>query len=442
MATRRETRLPTLVQQMKRPSTEILVNRVLGAIGAYDALGVHPSISSTELRKVYRKTCTWLHPDKCDHPRATEAFQKLHGFIRELSELSEVGADSMSWRTRCGRGRESPSVDWVEGDSCGSWGGDESTDEEGNVPEPLQAARLIAQRKAASMAPQQAPVQAPAQAPALVAPLPAASAGVFYCSSTCYTVCGCGAQAPSAACDPVQPEPPFKRVRVADGSCHDAGYASAAASVYPTGGGCPAPCQQVPYHQAPCHPPPCPQPPCHPPPCHQGFACSGYAAPVGGCLPTVATATSTGGFPPSQSMVIPNGAAQPVIVPPCPPSTPDLVAQPPMMCAAAPMQPMQPMMMAPQMGLAPPAIMPVGGAANGAPQMSMDMTFMMMQTAGATQASMVMGAANSAAQPVAALSPQVPGPTPMAPCMLAPAYFHQQAVTQVQVPMQVPVQPI
>lgn len=95
------------------------------------------------------------------------------------------------------------------------------------------------------------------------------------------------------------------------------------------------------------------------------------------------------------------------------------------------------------MALVPPAMVPVGGgSANGAPQMTMGMSFMMMQTASTTHTSMLMGTANGAAQPGMALSLQMPGPTLMAPCTLAPTYFHQPAVAQVQVPMQVPVQPI
>ena len=42
-----------------------LVERVLNAKSVHDALGVSQIATAAEVRKVYRKTCLLVHPDKC-----------------------------------------------------------------------------------------------------------------------------------------------------------------------------------------------------------------------------------------------------------------------------------------------------------------------------------------------------------------------------------------
>ena len=83
-----------------------------------------------------------MHPDKCKHPKATEAFQKLGDFVAEYQQHRSGdagGSDWWSrWRRRWEEKRSRPDADdsdcsWVEGESCGSWGS-ESSDEEGNIP--------------------------------------------------------------------------------------------------------------------------------------------------------------------------------------------------------------------------------------------------------------------------------------------------------------------
>ena len=84
-------RLPTCTSgRMPSDRADAHVKRVLSAVGIYDALGLDPSKSLRELHKVYRKVCLQLHPDKCHHPKATEAFQQLAAFMEKLEKLVEL----------------------------------------------------------------------------------------------------------------------------------------------------------------------------------------------------------------------------------------------------------------------------------------------------------------------------------------------------------------
>ena len=62
---------------MPQPVEE-LVDRVLAAHSAHDALGVSRGASNREYDKAYRKLMLKLHPDKCKHPRAEEASKHLN----------------------------------------------------------------------------------------------------------------------------------------------------------------------------------------------------------------------------------------------------------------------------------------------------------------------------------------------------------------------------
>ncbi len=51
---------------------------------AYDVLGVEPSATSGEIKKRYWRLSLLIHPDKCAHPRANDAFQAVSKVSKEL----------------------------------------------------------------------------------------------------------------------------------------------------------------------------------------------------------------------------------------------------------------------------------------------------------------------------------------------------------------------
>lgn len=53
---------------------------------AYDILGVDPAASAGNIRKRYWRLSLLIHPDKCDHPNAGEAFQAVATAAQELQD--------------------------------------------------------------------------------------------------------------------------------------------------------------------------------------------------------------------------------------------------------------------------------------------------------------------------------------------------------------------
>ena len=51
---------------------------------AYEVLGVEPSASSGEIKKRYWRLSLLIHPDKCAHPRASDAFQAVSKVSKDL----------------------------------------------------------------------------------------------------------------------------------------------------------------------------------------------------------------------------------------------------------------------------------------------------------------------------------------------------------------------
>ncbi|KAA6418637.1 MAG: hypothetical protein FRX49_11462 [Trebouxia sp. A1-2] len=56
---------------------------------AYDVLGVEPSATSGEIKKRYWRLSLLIHPDKCAHPRANDAFQAVSKVSKELQDVSK-----------------------------------------------------------------------------------------------------------------------------------------------------------------------------------------------------------------------------------------------------------------------------------------------------------------------------------------------------------------
>ncbi|KAL0031255.1 hypothetical protein WJX77_011655 [Trebouxia sp. C0004] len=56
---------------------------------AYDVLGVEPSATSGEMKKRYWRLSLLIHPDKCAHPRANDAFQAISKVSKELQDVDK-----------------------------------------------------------------------------------------------------------------------------------------------------------------------------------------------------------------------------------------------------------------------------------------------------------------------------------------------------------------
>jgi preprotein translocase subunit Sec63 len=51
---------------------------------AYEVVGVQQSAPAAEIKKAYWRLSLLIHPDKCTHPGANEAFQALSRAAKEL----------------------------------------------------------------------------------------------------------------------------------------------------------------------------------------------------------------------------------------------------------------------------------------------------------------------------------------------------------------------
>ena len=51
---------------------------------AYEVLGVEPAATSGEIKKRYWRLSLLIHPDKCAHPRANDAFQAVSKVSKDL----------------------------------------------------------------------------------------------------------------------------------------------------------------------------------------------------------------------------------------------------------------------------------------------------------------------------------------------------------------------
>ncbi|CAI5490438.1 unnamed protein product, partial [Closterium sp. Naga37s-1] len=66
------------------------VERILDPeLTAYAILGVTPAAGDSEIKKRYWKASLLVHPDKCSHPRAQEAFLRLNDAVNRLKDPSK-----------------------------------------------------------------------------------------------------------------------------------------------------------------------------------------------------------------------------------------------------------------------------------------------------------------------------------------------------------------
>ncbi|OEL30522.1 hypothetical protein BAE44_0008459 [Dichanthelium oligosanthes] len=70
------------------------VTRILAAdtSSPYDVLGVNWKMSADNMKKRYWKLSLLVHPDKCPHPSAQEAFVKLNNAFKDLQDPDKRGA--------------------------------------------------------------------------------------------------------------------------------------------------------------------------------------------------------------------------------------------------------------------------------------------------------------------------------------------------------------
>ena len=65
------------------------IQKILHATSDYSALGISPGADAAAIRKKYRQIAVTVHPDKCKHPKANEAFHRIVSAYRQL--LKYVG---------------------------------------------------------------------------------------------------------------------------------------------------------------------------------------------------------------------------------------------------------------------------------------------------------------------------------------------------------------
>jgi len=74
-----EALLASFFAEVKAADRDAEVNRILGAfkLNPYEQLGARFDADAAELGRAYRKSSLLVHPDKCSHPRASDAFDLL-----------------------------------------------------------------------------------------------------------------------------------------------------------------------------------------------------------------------------------------------------------------------------------------------------------------------------------------------------------------------------
>ena len=96
----RETSTRDEAAESQRRAAEAAVNRTLKAKDHHAVLGVAEPISPTRLKKAYRRLCLQLHPDRCQAPRAEEAFKRVQ---EAFAALDQNGPRSSAARAQAKR---------------------------------------------------------------------------------------------------------------------------------------------------------------------------------------------------------------------------------------------------------------------------------------------------------------------------------------------------
>lgn len=62
----------------KNDPIQNLIKRIMNAKSDYEILGIPTKINALEVKKIFKMLSLQVHPDKCKHPSATQAFQKIN----------------------------------------------------------------------------------------------------------------------------------------------------------------------------------------------------------------------------------------------------------------------------------------------------------------------------------------------------------------------------
>lgn len=79
-------------QGMRDVDRENEVHRILGAfkLNPFEQLGLRFDATVDDVKKAYRKSSLMVHPDKCKHPKAQDAFETLGQAQQQLNNEDKM----------------------------------------------------------------------------------------------------------------------------------------------------------------------------------------------------------------------------------------------------------------------------------------------------------------------------------------------------------------
>lgn len=79
-------------QGMRDVDRENEVHRILGAfkLNPFEQLGLRFDATVDDVKKAYRKSSLMVHPDKCKHPKAQDAFETLGQAQQQLNNAEKM----------------------------------------------------------------------------------------------------------------------------------------------------------------------------------------------------------------------------------------------------------------------------------------------------------------------------------------------------------------